>query len=712
MLSAVHRALLLPEVLCHIASFLTQNDALTCVLVSRAWLQAFQPILWSRVETANDISPQDMVRHAHYIRTLSLSDLEGLEEVLENCTRLETLILWPDTFKDEEDEEDEDEEHVYHEESLFASSLPIDVEQQPLSTPQPAEKYEQAIGSQLHVTGSIAQESKLNSSVGEDNAETEHTSQAPEGGSEAGVSSSTAPTTSTATAATGYGHDDYDDSPKARLTNLLIRNPHLTRLELCVEHKSPGGSFWHALAGPPPPSTPSDSLPPSSTLQKTRSACPRLCSLQSLANLQVYKHVHLFFNVCTRLESLELERCSLRQLDESYYSTLLFPRLKEVKFRRIRDTSLYCQLLILKRCPELRSLEWRVPRLGLPVSEFCEALREGCWKKLHSLVLPESRLTDQELAQILWSTNSFSEDVASPAVHYLRQPNSILAGAGRRVAGGGGGGGEGQGDGGLTRFEARRSDFAGESFRALKGRGHFRTLRQLDLFQCTGLESWMTVEILNECPLLENFDGRQIFAHDIVYTQSSRMRHQSGQGSREKDGHESSDDGWACKSLRYLELHITGFIGDGSEQDVAMQRQVFRKLAQLEQLVYLSIGGRSSSRATVQQQSTTATAADSTTLNEAEAVRTREGGLELRLGSGLSQLATLRRLRMLRFSGSQQQMTMEDVEWMINNLPELKIVQGRLHSDPQEQENLEKILERGRISTWSVYHRQERASSL
>ncbi|KAF9365954.1 hypothetical protein BGX34_007313 [Mortierella sp. NVP85] len=707
MLSATQRALHLPEVLYLVGSFLSQNDALSCVLVSRAWLQAFRPVLWSHVETANNISPEDMVRNANYIRTLSLSDLKGLEEVLEKCTRLEALILWPDTFEDEEDEEDEYFKDQYHEESLFKtlskSVDSMDIHKQKVEQQHFMEQTEE------DRTGSSIQENEIGSdSLGEDSIQQDHEEDRTVAEkTPASLHPSAASMTITATATRVDGDQQQTESlplegftgsrdqqpvflqgPQAQLTNLLLRNPNLTRLELFVERKSPGRTFWQALAGSPPSAATSTSSTPtlasSCSPSASWSACPRLTSFQSLLNLRVYKYIDLFLQMCTRLESLELEQCSLRQLDESFYATLRFPRMKEIKFGRIRDTSLQCQLLIMKQCPELRSLEWRVPRLGFPVEDFCQAFREGSWNKLHSLMLPESRLTDEELARILSSTKAPSR----MAVHH---------GAGHNV----------QGVEGLSKFEARRSDFAGESFKDLVG--HFRTLTHLDLFQCLGLESWMVVEILNECPLLESFDGRRVFVQDIMHAQNARKRkrYQDSRKNNADSFDDDGDDGWVCKSIRYLEVHIAGFAGDGSKQDMEMQWEIFGQLAKLERLVYLSIGGRSSSQGNLQR--LLAPSCGSSISGNME--RGDGGGLEMNLRAGLGRLATLRHLRMLRFTGLEQQMTQEDVEWMITNLPELKVIQGRLHSDPGEQERLEQILDQGGVTLMTAYQHLQRSLS-
>ncbi|KAI7816068.1 hypothetical protein BC939DRAFT_470530 [Gamsiella multidivaricata] len=282
--------------------------------------------------------------------------------------------------------------------------------------------------------------------------------------------------------------------------------------------------------------------------------------------------------------------------------------------------------------------------------------------------------------------------------------------------------------GGLMRFEARRSDFAGEAFMALKERGHFRTLRFLDLYQCPGLDSQMTIEILKECPLLESFDGNQLLARDILLS-SGQRRQRWNRDERDEERGDKEDGGWVCTGMKYLDLHITGF-ANGME-DVRTHWQVFEQLAKLDKLVYLSIGGKCSANTSISndnpRNATAENVGDGAVMSsmsssstpppsissigpQTTAVATgASGGLDIRLRSGLGQLSTLKRLRMLRFTGVEQQMEVEDVEWMLENLPELKVVQGRLHTDPAKQQVLEKVLERGRVSAWSMYNNVQQA---
>ncbi|KAI1295207.1 hypothetical protein EDD11_007955 [Mortierella claussenii] len=783
-------ALDLPEILAHIGRFLFQCDALACVLVSRTWHEAFEPVVWGHVETANDISPEDIISHAHHIKSLSLAGLDGLERVLEECQRLETLILWPDAFEGEEDEEDESEneesdgdggntsgtededvegdyegdtdgEHDGSERDvqdvgtgpggreredangpllmlsstgarqvkrappplLFATSHPMD-RLETSSLPTNSDPYMMGLGAEglstVPVRGTIGE--KESDKIRRDSGWSDEAATATSIANEVGIASLSGSVLEAEADSSEVSKDrkqqrrvkkqkKKQQRPNTPLTKLLLRNRNLNRIEVYVERKSPGGSFWRALAASPATfvSSPSTSYCP----------CPRLSAFQSLVSLQVYKHIKPFLQMCTRLESLDLDCCSLRQLDASYYTSLQFPRMKELKFGRILNMSLQMQLLMMRQCRELRSLDWRVPRLGFPVEEFCEALRED-WKELQCLMLPDTRLGDHELAMIL---RSASKSTAVPtslhsSARFRFQPTleSDLKG--------------------LARFEVRRSDFGTEAFQALRRGGHFRTLKNLDLFQCRGLESWMMAEILRGCPLLESFDGHQLFARDIVGAYGSSIAMLDREESVERQR-------WVCKGMKYMDIHITGFAID-PEQDLQRQWQVFAEVARLDKLVYLSIGGKSTSPGHGPRIATTLTgtesgsdllAMDEITSNPPPIATTSSsppsasyitpataaagvtvsairapGGLDLRLRSGLGQLSSLKKLRMLRFTGVEQRMTTEDVEWMLENWPELKVVQGRLHTEEEEQTRLEKVLEKRQVSAWTRYNQNSLAS--
>lgn len=742
-MSSINPALDIPEILAHLGSFLAQKDARLCVLVSKAWYHAFLPILWEHVETANNISPQTIEKHAHHIRTLSLAGTNGLEAVLLRCTRLRTLVLWPDAFEDEEDDDDdysegynsseeEEEEQLFGSHALstlfgnecsFISWTKTEGRKGPLSCSgssiddsgtsvdgsgsESGCEWVQDRGEQNSAVGAWEWDKvRRDSGIGEETAA--HALDAEVALLQ--IADAVQPHTHSAVQHQeplhiqqqhSHHHQQekeqeqppiFSQENQSLLAKLLLRNPGLVHVEVYVERRSPGGSFWRALATtePRPPSPPTllslatiGHLSLGSIMAPKTS--PQLSTFQSLVNLHVHQHIKPFLQMCTRLESLNLEGCSLRQLDDEYYKGLRFPRLRHIKFGRIKDWSLWSQLLFIRQCHELRTLNWRVPRLGLPVQGICDAL-EADWPNLVSLTLPESRLSDDDLAKILAAV--------SP----------------------------------LTTLSIRRSDFGEFSFRALKR--HFRTLRQLDLFQCPGLGSAMTQHILESCPLLESFEGNKLLLRDVA---------QGLCGGKQR--------GWSCHGLRVLDVHLASHSSvmavDLHKDALLAQWMVYSQLAKMDNLISLSIGGRSAHPLPhphphgveslmepteaappvlpLHYSATTEVAATQSSSGStlfatprgytersgrpsARASRRRIDGLHLSLDDGLGQLSTLRNLRFLRFTGLEQEMEEDDVRWMIEQWPELRVIQGKLHSNERRQDVLESLLAVYGISAWTNYN--------
>ncbi|KAG0279012.1 hypothetical protein BGZ96_002104 [Linnemannia gamsii] len=746
-MSSIHPALDIPEILTHLGSFLSPKDACICVLVSKAWCHAFQPVLWEHVETANNISPQVVEKHAHHIRTLSLADTHGLKDVLLRCTRLRTLVLWPDALEDEDDDEDDDfsdgydssddEEEaqllgshalstLFGNEYSFKSWTRTEGQRGPLSCS--GSSIDGGGGSDSECEWARNQDRKeQNAAVGawewdkvrRDSGVGEETTAAHAQDTEVAllqIADFAQPHVHYALhhqlpshsqqQHSHYRYQNYHQQhqhekqeqmqkqppilaqeKKSLLADLLLRNPGLIHVEVYVERKSPGGSFWRALAvtepkSPSPATTIGHWSLGSVMSPKTH---PRLLTFQSLLNLHVHQHIKPFLQMCTRLESLDLDGCTIRQLYDEYYKGLQFPRLKHVKFGRIKEWSLWSQLLFIRQCHELQTLNWRVPRLGFPVQGFCDAL-ETNWQNLVSLTLPESRLSDGDLAKILTA--------AAP----------------------------------LTTLSIRRSDFGEYSFRAL--RRHFRTLQQLDLFQCPDLSSDMTQHILESCPLLESFEGNKLLLSDVA---------QGLGGGRRR--------GWACHNLRVLDVHLAGhssaIMVNHQDVTVSVQWMVYSQLAKMDNLVHLSIGGKSTHPhphphphgvdaavpptmvvppapplhyPTTPALATTLSfppSASYTSLrshteqSERPSVQTsrrRIDGLHMSLDDGLSQLSTLKNLRFLRFTGLAQEMEEDDVWWMIEQWPELKVIQGKLHSNERRQDVLESLLASYGISAWTNFN--------
>jgi hypothetical protein len=128
------------------------------------------------------------------------------------------------------------------------------------------------------------------------------------------------------------------------------------------------------------------------------------------------------------------------------------------------------------------------------------------------------------------------------------------------------------------------------------------------------------------------------------------------------------DAPWACESsLRYLG---GGFNVDESTEE-AGQRVLLERLSRFRKLESLSL--------------------------MCELPRSKS--LDLRLESGLDQLATLTQLRVINVVHTDQEMTMNEVEWILKHWKNLRRFNGALHyNDAKSREMIARLCKAG-IST-------------
>lgn len=173
------------------------------------------------------------------------------------------------------------------------------------------------------------------------------------------------------------------------------------------------------------------------------------------------------------------------------------------------------------------------------------------------------------------------------------------------------------------------TDFGSLAFSSLVP--HFATLEKLQWSNCAFVSGEMIQTVLESCPGLSDFSATKI---EAALIQKGRP--------------------WMCLRLRTLVVCVVveGRETQGQRQKVGEEdraceqsRAVFGKLGQLKDLKELKIG-----------------------VAQGQREPTHVQGLDLRLKSGLTQLAGLRRLRVLDFTGTEQNMGVEDLDWMKTNL--------------------------------------------
>ncbi|KAG0025249.1 hypothetical protein BGZ82_010133 [Podila clonocystis] len=90
----MHTLVTLPEVLAQVAEYLTREEAAIASRVSRAFQQAFGPIVWRACAIGlqgQQPSPQGLIRNAHNIRKLSYDDAFSIDYLSLPCTQLTSL---------------------------------------------------------------------------------------------------------------------------------------------------------------------------------------------------------------------------------------------------------------------------------------------------------------------------------------------------------------------------------------------------------------------------------------------------------------------------------------------------------------------------------------------------------------------------------------------------------------------------------------------
>jgi len=166
-------------------------------------------------------------------------------------------------------------------------------------------------------------------------------------------------------------------------------------------------------------------------------------------------------------------------------------------------------------------------------------------------------------------------------------------------------------------------------------RPHFPWIRHLDLLRNYGSTKELTVEVLRSCPRLETLRANRIPAHAVVEGAS-----------------------WACeKTLKVLEVCFQVGAGrTGEEEDE--RKGLLERLSRLVQLERLDISNQ-----------------DESPMQVSSVVLSKE--------KGMGQLGRLRHLKEVCVEYTQQESTVEDVEWMIEQWQSLRRVEGTLHTaDP------------------------------
>ncbi|KAF8958062.1 hypothetical protein BGZ46_002061 [Entomortierella lignicola] len=210
----------------------------------------------------------------------------------------------------------------------------------------------------------------------------------------------------------------------------------------------------------------------------------------------------------------------------------------------------------------------------------------------------------------------------------------------------------------LSTFVIPAVSFYMSAFEAL--RQHFESLTKLDLLSCPKATSRMVHDILVYCPQMIILKVGFLDAHHILGT-TKDFKVENGSGL------ESAlyPINWVCLNLQEFVVVIRGL----EDRSPEWHRHIFHQLGRLKKLKSLAVGP------------TTAWSAS------------RLDGLDFRLESGLKNLGGLTQLKKIEFNRLKQQMSEQDIRWMIQSWPLLELISGRLHFQRRQRQALEDIID-------------------
>ncbi|KAG0227198.1 hypothetical protein BGX31_007059, partial [Mortierella sp. GBA43] len=346
------------------------------------------------------------------------------------------------------------------------------------------------------------------------------------------------------------------------------------------------------------------------------------------------RHMPAFWQICKRLESLELEQVFFdiqRLQGRSRYMTgidtredspstegtlpttpdVRLPRLRNLILTRLEHVRPLSQLnLLIRDCPMLQTLVWDIQKsMSFPGTDFCNHFTARAWPDLDSIVIKghKNLVNDRDHATILQEA---------------KRPFKLL--------------------------DLKLGHLGSSTFNLL--RNHLTTLTKVDLRQARDIDvdpstspavwasKWVQ-EVLESCPSLEHIIAVIISANDIV-----------------------KGNPWICLRLKVFQVMINmEFITKGPDRG-----RIRRKFTEMEESTCRSVFGRLSQLRHLK-------ALDMQYSYWSLGPRIVPLPLEVRVGLG--QLSVLKDIEMIHCHFSQD-VHMVDVEWMLQHWPQLRKVNG------------------------------------
>ncbi|KAG0260011.1 hypothetical protein BG011_002181 [Mortierella polycephala] len=433
------------------------------------------------------------------------------------------------------------------------------------------------------------------------------------------------------------------------LVQIIEQNPGLQRLSLMMEQFEPTNEVWRAIG--------SRKFVDGSNAAGAGQPRHLDCIFTRISQAQIESCLDAF----ALLETLVLQHCrfDLPTFSPSVFQGRVYSCLRSLTLITNTGLDFEPQLGLMACFPNLQSLTWSIAGFQhLPVQEFCDLLSTKC-PLVESIVLSDRNLEAHHLAQIL-------QAIPKLVRFFL---------------------------GFDTLFSMFNSPAVMQAMRR-----HFKTLQEIEFGQIqSSVRYGIVLAFLTGCPNLQRMGayGRLDCSREaILDMQTALIPGTLSVASAPETAPSGPSTGalnitawdlpWVCLGLKRLHLILTG-----DHEDIwlnpSLQQSVFLQLGRLHELETLSLGH--------------------CVLWMYENGFSHHG-LNFTLEAGLSKLSGLHKLEELNIEGIYQQMTERDVVWMLDHWPRLRVVEGELHHNQEEKEQLDVIMKKKGFKISSYLYRR------
>lgn len=235
--------------------------------------------------------------------------------------------------------------------------------------------------------------------------------------------------------------------------------------------------------------------------------CPRLETLL-VRHEKMFKNgdpreQEAFWSACSRVKDLKLKNLRFK-VAVNVPAALDFGQVRKLKLLESEGWDADKQVAWMERCPELRTLEWAMPKIELPagVVEAPAVTFSASWPNLRELMLSGYEIQDRGLAVVISTAQV------------------------------------------LVKLSVPQTSFGIMAFAALRAH-HFQVLRHLNFQDCESVTSTMVQETMESCPALEFLQAPLLRSVDVLLGAP-----------------------WVCLKLKQLRLQTFLMDADNTDEEV------------------------------------------------------------------------------------------------------------------------------------------------